>query len=105
MPINSHDHPSLVVDLSSYLVPPTAPPRKYQRQTKLPTHLQDYVCNNTIIHWCNLVSSDQLPLSHASFLASNSSYKESKSYATPIKDPLWVQAMQSELEALDKNNT
>lgn len=80
-----HDNdPSLLVDLSSYF--PISPPhvRKSLRPHKQPSHLQDYICNNTFTHWCNLVSHTQLPLSHTTFLASQSSFTEPKIYNTAI---------------------
>lgn len=94
------------MDLSTYFPPPPSnlPTRKSQRSHKPPTHLQDYLCNTTS-YWCNFVSHDQLPSSHTSFLASQSSHTEPKTYNAAIKDPMSVQAIQTELHALESNHT
>lgn len=100
-PNTSHILPeiSLVVDLSN----PPLPTRKSSRPTKPPPHLKDFVCSTA--HWCNLVSFESLPSDHQSYIASHGLLQEPKSYTQAAKDPLWVQAMDSEIQALQNNNT
>lgn len=75
--------------------------RKTTRKTKTPTYLNDYVCNNAHIHWCGLVQ-------YNAFIGSShpqNSHKEPTSYKTAILDPLWKEAMDKELLALERNKT
>lgn len=71
LPVSQHHNndPSLIIDFSSYMLHSIHHPRKSSRTHHPPSHLKDYVWNNTIHHWCNLVSHTQLPLSHTLFLA------------------------------------
>ncbi|XP_055812079.1 uncharacterized protein LOC129881995 [Solanum dulcamara] len=53
----------------------------------------------------NYVSYSHLSPSHQCFIAATSSVIEPTSYAEAVKDPRWVEAMQTEIQALENNNT
>lgn len=91
---------SLVVDISQ---PPIEPLRKSTRVHRAPSHLQDFVCSTA--HWCNLVHFHSLPPVHQSFLASHTTWVEPRTYTQASKDPLWIAAMENELQALQNNHT
>lgn len=101
---NIIDNPDTVVDLSQILL------RQSSRTKHPPSFLQDYICtlNKQFItpssdqqssHWCNLISTSELP-SHVS-----DSITKPKNYNEAFKNQLWVSAMTKEIEALEKNNT
>ena len=94
---------SLAIDLSQPIVLPSLLIRKSTRLTKSPSHLKDFVCHTA--HWCNLVRFDSLPPIHQSLLASQSQWHEPKTYKKAAQDPLWVQAITSELQPLQDNHT
>ena len=58
----------------------------------------------TIYHWCKVISNDQTP-SRKTFRAFHSLFKELKTYIATTKDPLWVQAIHVELQALETSIT
>ena len=94
---------SLIVDLShvipNQLLPAnTFPTPKSTRLLKPPSHLKDFVCATT--HCCNVVHFDSLPSSNQLLLLSQSKWQEPSTYKQAALDPLWVQAMNSELQAL-----
>ena len=84
-----------MVDLISN-VPSPVPLRRTSRVHKPPSYLHSYQCN-TSGHWCNLVQ-------HSS-PAPSCTLVEPKSYDEAANNPLWVEAIQTELAALYKNNT
>lgn len=94
---------------------PPAPlvPRRSARNFQPPTYLQDYVCHLTTTtpphpttsHWCNLVQFFALPLQHQAHISHIISYHEPNSYKEASQDPNWVKAMQTEINALQANNT
>lgn len=80
-----------------------------RRSTRLhnpPSHLKDYISTDSInAHWCNLVNTDSFSDLHNNFDTQDHRLVEPTSYKQAIKDPLWVQAMKSELQALQQNET
>ncbi|XP_021770436.1 uncharacterized protein LOC110734579 [Chenopodium quinoa] len=57
-------------------------------------------------HWCNLVIYDNFPDNHKCFIAHTcDDIHEPLNYAQAVKDPLWVEAMQKDIDALVKNGT
>jgi len=105
-----------ILPLSPNLDPPSPPslsfalviPRRSTRQTTTPSNLQDYVCNNTRvspypIH--NYVSHHSLSNNYSSFVMSLHTTTEPKTYAEASKHDCWKQAMQVELQALEKTGT
>jgi hypothetical protein len=96
--------------------PPASPPipniqpvsRHSTRPIITPSYLQDYVCNN--IHTSpypitNYISHHNLSNSYSSFVMSLHTNTEPKSYAKASKHDCWKQAMQVELQALEKTGT
>ena len=87
---------SLIVDLSQPL--PIYNLEDPLDLTIQPSHLTNFIC--TTAHWCNVVTFDSLPSSNQAVLLSQSQRVEPTSYKKVVLDPLWVQAMNSELKAL-----
>jgi transposase InsO family protein len=83
----------------------SAPLRKSQRVSKPPTHLQDYVCQSSAYPMTNYVSYSQLTPQHQAYALSISHDIEPSSFHQASKDSRWLTAMQTELEALNANNT
>ncbi|KAK4384958.1 Retrovirus-related Pol polyprotein from transposon RE1 [Sesamum angolense] len=80
------------------------PPRRSLRTVQKPAWLDDYVCQcaSNSNHTClpsNYTST------HMLFVALLSSIQEPRSYLEASKDARWVDAMNEELTALDKNET
>lgn len=82
---------------------PIIPLRKSNRTSKVPIHLKDYVCSNA--HWCNVVHFSSLSVSQQQVLGSHMQWQEPSSYKQAALDPLWIQAMDLELQALQDNHT
>lgn len=101
--LSSHSTLPLIVDLFDISSFPPLPTRKSTRTSKPPSHLYDFICSTT--HWCNLVQFSSLPICHQSLLASQSQWNEPQSYKQAAQDPLWVKAMDLELQALQTNHT
>ena len=90
--------------------------RNSARVTSPPLHLKDFICNPSP-HHSNAISSGTLyPLSsfhsysnlspsQSCFSLSVSTYFEPHTYVEAVKSPCWVQAMNDELVALEKNGT
>ncbi|KAH0636990.1 hypothetical protein KY289_036905 [Solanum tuberosum] len=92
--------------------PPTTTPiaRKSSRPTKLPIWMSDYVSKgqgnaNCFYPVSQVVDYDHLSPMFGAALASYSSIREPTSYVEAVKDPNWVVAMQSEIQALQDNHT
>ncbi|KAL8090596.1 hypothetical protein AgCh_039879 [Apium graveolens] len=86
------------------------PLRSSSRCKQVPTYLNNYYCNlsstpSVSSHWCNLVSSTHFPYSHYTFMAQQSAITEPSCYVEASHNPLWISAMQKEIEALQKNKT
>ena len=70
------------------LVPIVTPLRCTSRPHNPPSYLQQYVCNNV-----------------TSSTTSTPSFIKHRTYKTTIKDPLWIHAIEKELDAVKANNT
>lgn len=75
------------------------------RLTKPPYHLQDYICNSSTTHWCNIVEFQHLPQPNQNLIASQLVWKEPSTYKEAASNEAWQSAMQTELQALQHNNT
>ena len=73
------------------------PPRRSTRTPKPPSYLNDYMCN--LVQFSALSSTQQQNILQLEHLHEPTSYKEAAAY------PNWVQAMNTEIEALRANNT
>ncbi|XP_074342061.1 uncharacterized protein LOC141679463 [Apium graveolens] len=73
--------------------------RKSTRIHKTPSYLSSYKCNTVVCstHWCNLVKTPSIQPA--------CTIKELLSYKEAANNPVWIAAMQKELEALHTNNT
>ncbi|XP_057250611.1 uncharacterized protein LOC130591346 [Beta vulgaris subsp. vulgaris] len=102
--------PSTLLDLSeSASLQPTLLCRS-TRHHKTPSYLQDYKCNSASSstyqpHWCNLVSYSHFPNTYKALISKSCELTEPHNYTEASTDPLWVEAMNAELLALETNNT
>ena len=81
------------------------PLRKSQRISKTPSHLQDYVCHSPAYPITNYVSYSQLAPQHQAYALSISHAIEPSTFHHASQDSRWLAAMQTEIEALNVNNT
>ncbi|KAE8725286.1 hypothetical protein F3Y22_tig00009003pilonHSYRG00075 [Hibiscus syriacus] len=103
------ESPTLVTSPSSSgLVPVGHVVRKSSRVSKPPLWLNEYVsCQSSTYSFhpiSNNISYSHLP-SHTQSFLSSISIVEPTTYNDAVKDPLWVNAMQEEIQALALNNT
>lgn len=75
---------------------------KTKRNVKRPG--KDYACQADA-HWCKLVQHKALTASHKEISYAHSTYYETNTYKEASQDPLWIEDMNKELEALAKNRT
>ncbi|KAL0402248.1 UNVERIFIED_CONTAM: Retrovirus-related Pol polyprotein from transposon RE2 [Sesamum latifolium] len=92
-------HPSIPDDTSAQV-----PLRKSQRQLNKPVWLNDYVCN-CISHTSSHCIPRSFAPAHISFVAQLSSVQEPRSYLQACRDEKWIEAMQQELQALERTGT
>lgn len=63
------------------------------------------MCHTSQDHWCNLVNATTFPKQHQQRLQHLIQWIEPTTYKQASKDPLWVEAMEKELQALADNDT
>lgn len=80
-------------------------PRRSQRPDHPPAYLADFHCNFVVSHWCNIVTHSTLATIHTQTSDIHSKHIEPSSYKDVVQNPLWVEAMNKELQALAQNNT
>ncbi|GAU31823.1 hypothetical protein TSUD_58240 [Trifolium subterraneum] len=108
----SHILPQPISDLSH----PISHTPKPKRQRHVPTYLKDYVCNSSSQSVSSIISGTPYPISnyhsyanlscnHKAFSVSLSQTTEPKTYSEACKSQEWIDAMNSELEALYRNST
>ncbi|KAE8666011.1 Dihydroorotase [Hibiscus syriacus] len=99
---------------SRFIAPPEnqcPPQRKSTRVGKPPNWLHDYVHSYQSSSLpskypiSNFISYSHLPSKTQVFLSSTSHLSEPKTYYEAITNPLWIQAMKEEIDALESNNT
>ena len=73
-----------------------------KRIRRLPTYLKDYHCDYTK-HWCGLVEHKRITTSDK-ITNINKQYKP-KTFKEAATNPLWQEAMNKELDALEANKT
>ncbi|CAL9004948.1 unnamed protein product, partial [Prunus brigantina] len=112
-------HPTIDTHMPSPIPTPPVVPRRSQRESHPPPHLQDYHCSNAIMlppgssssrrgthhPLSDFVSYDHLSSSHRCFITNLSAHSEPKSFAQADLDPKWKEAMHAELTALEQNKT
>lgn len=91
---------------------PTEVITRSNRVSKLPSYLNDYICATSSITLPDFLYSINTVLSysrvsstHKNYITCMSSLKEPSSYLQASKDPDWRQAMQLEVDALERNQT
>lgn len=103
----STDNSSAHSDHSNNISVPV--PRHSTRTRNAPSYLNQYYCNLASLsqtpHWCNLVKYEHMPTSHRAFIAHNQSLVEPISYTHAATQPLWIEAMEKEIKALNDNKT
>nr|GEV11752.1 hypothetical protein [Tanacetum cinerariifolium] len=120
------DHPNNPFSLADYhqhppsephfLNIPLAPARKSSRTSTRPAWMKDFVTKGTTGSAAFCSRQPQYPLfgkadfagllaSHIAFLANVFAHSEPHSYKQAMTDKGWVEAMNKELQALEKNNT
>lgn len=95
--------------------PPTLPARRSTRSIQPPSYLRDYHCNllslssttsnHTKYPLSQVLSYDTLSPDYRHFVLNVSSQFEPCFYHEAVSSPEWCSAMQSELAALESNNT
>ncbi|GJV43491.1 hypothetical protein Tco_1428027, partial [Tanacetum coccineum] len=80
--------------------------RRSSRQTKLPTSLNDFIIDGEVKYGVEKVT-NYANLSHENYFFASSFKKfiEPTCYKDAILDNNWIDAMNAEIEALDKNQT
>ncbi|CAH9084675.1 unnamed protein product [Cuscuta europaea] len=103
-------------------VPEEHSPRRSTRVRSFPIHLQDYTyelpssitsgihtssssCNSVRYPIQNYITYNRLSTSQSCFTAALSKITEPKTYNQAAKFPEWQDAMKTEIQALEKNNT
>ena len=95
--------PNLMPEASS---PALLPLRKSTRTCRPPFHLQAYDCSYIVPYpISNHLSYQRLNPAFKQFICQVSTIPEPFFYHQAVKSPLWQQAMQEELQALEENNT
>ena len=101
--------PDSLLDITQIISPNPPVLRRSSRPTHPPLHLADYKCHTASSspspHWCNLVSYDAYPDSHKAFLSQTCDITEPFTYTEAASQPIWVDAMNLELQALQANHT
>lgn len=104
LPLNAQ--PSSPLNTDPILIPSQT--RCSTRNKQPPTYLNDYICNTTssLAHpLSSHISYSNLSQPHFSYILTLSSEIEPTSYKEASNDPRWVEAMQSEIAALEANCT
>lgn len=84
--------------------PPTI--RICNRTPKPFIQLNDFICYTSLTsHWCNIVSSHQIPPQFKAFVATLMNETEPTAYSEAAINPLWIKAIEKELTALNNNHT
>ncbi|KAL4309623.1 hypothetical protein GQ457_01G010300 [Hibiscus cannabinus] len=85
--------------------------RKSSRVSKPPQWLNEYVCSfqssdsSSKYPISSYVSYSHFPSHTQTFIASINTILEPKSYSQAIQNPVWIKAMQEEIQALENNHT
>ncbi|CAM8984340.1 unnamed protein product [Rhodiola kirilowii] len=90
--------------------PAILPVRRSNRLRQLPPWQTDYVCNTIQVRKSphkleNFLSNMNCYTVHAAFTSALAHIKEPKTYNQAKGDPKWCEAMQTEISALERNNT
>ncbi|XP_004514759.1 uncharacterized protein [Cicer arietinum] len=109
---NSHfDNHTFIITDSTNSPAPTL--RRSSRPRQKPAYLQDFQCNIVVVDSSfkalypisSILSYNNLSPTHFSLVSAISFVQEPHTYKHAIKHPFWIQAMDSEIQALTQNNT
>lgn len=97
-----------VTDIMHSVITPSEP-RRSTRTKQAPRWLKDFVSltvNKDVTYpMCNHIHYAHLSPTYQCYIAATSVIKEPESYSEAVKDPRWVDAMTSEILALESNKT
>lgn len=80
--------------------------RRSSRVTRAPKKLDDFVLGTKTKHCIsNVVNYSKLSIENSCFISNLNKHDEPTSYFDACKNPLWIDAMNTEMEALYKNRT
>ncbi|KAL0314769.1 UNVERIFIED_CONTAM: Retrovirus-related Pol polyprotein from transposon RE2 [Sesamum angustifolium] len=79
--------------------------RRSQRQVNQPHWLQDFICNHTSSSFLDPICHSSFSPAHMRFLAQVEAVHEPKSFKEANQSSHWREAMNKEIEALEKNST
>ncbi|GJR06022.1 ribonuclease H-like domain-containing protein [Tanacetum coccineum] len=80
--------------------------RRFERLTKIPVRLNDYVLNSNVKYGIEkYVKYSNLNTANLCFATSLNKSIEPNCLSEAMSDPNWVEAMNNEIEALNRNNT
>ncbi|XP_073224731.1 uncharacterized protein [Cicer arietinum] len=112
IPHNAHfdNHTNIINDSTNSPAPPL---RRSSRTRQKPAYLQDFQCNivvadhssNPLYPISSVLTYNNLSLAHFSFIYVISYVQEPNTYKQAVKHSCWVQAMDSEIQALTQNST
>ncbi|KAK4397721.1 Retrovirus-related Pol polyprotein from transposon RE1 [Sesamum angolense] len=100
--------PTFTIQASS--LPHSAPTntttlRRSQRQVNQPHWLQDFICNHTSSSFLDPICHSSFSPAHMRFLAQVEAVHEPRSFKEANQSSHWREAMNKEIEALEKNST
>ena len=102
---NSESIHSITPEESSYELQSTAPRRNPTHERHPPARLQDFVTYKPRHPLSHYVSYHKMSPKHIAFLSTISEHVEPQSFQEANQSPVWQQAMQDELHALDQHKT
>ncbi|XP_075112694.1 uncharacterized protein LOC142182334 [Nicotiana tabacum] len=112
IPPTSNPPTSMPTAVPKLSIPPIEVARKSSRTSKPPIWLKDYVTadKGTQSNSCRypitaVIGYDQLSPKYQSYLSRFSSEQEPNSYYEAAKDKRWIEAIQTEIKALEDNKT
>ncbi|KAL0363031.1 UNVERIFIED_CONTAM: Retrovirus-related Pol polyprotein from transposon RE2 [Sesamum calycinum] len=79
--------------------------RRSQRQVNQPHWLQDFICNHTSSSFLDPICHSSFSPAHIRFLAQVEAVHEPRSFKEANQSSHWREAMNKEIEALEKNST
>ncbi|CAH9145017.1 unnamed protein product [Cuscuta epithymum] len=102
-------------------ITPHFEPQRQTRIRKFPKHLENYEidlppslnhslptansADSTVYPLSNFINYEKFSLTHKAFLAAITSRDEPKYFSQAVQDPIWREAMQKEITALEENQT
>lgn len=100
---------SIIYNSSSNLTDISAPLRHSNQQRHPPSYLKHYQCHistvNTVPTWCQSVTYDHFRTTQKTLLSSICIITKKNFYKEVIAHPLWVEATDKEIKALNDDKT